>query len=151
MTHFYCDKEMEVLEAVRCGALRADIEKHAAGCPICADTLTASEFLLAERRAVPRLPSPDFLWWKAQIASQQKAMERATRSIALVKKLSYLGVSAAAMWLLFAPGYSNSILGVVSSRQMWPARAFSQGALVIGAVAILFTLLSSLYFARSER
>src|SRR5690349_9153358 len=133
MNRVYCEKEMEILEALCRGALDPELANHLASCAICADTLAVSKFLQAdtttavvqqchsERSGEPRLelttntidedtlfcaglPDSDFLWWKAQLARKKIAVERATRSIVLVRKVSYLGAAAAGLWLVFAPG-----------------------------------------------
>ena len=151
MTQFYCEREVEIIEALRRGGLHPELAKHAATCAICADSLAVSEFLQAGRCGGPALPDSDFLWWKAQLASKQMAVERATRSIALVRKVSYLGAATAALWLVFAPGHAASILRVLSRRAIWPAGALSQSALFLGVGALVFTLLGSLYLAGPEK
>jgi hypothetical protein len=151
MNRFYCDKEAEITAAVRGGTLHAELAKHAARCAICADTLVVSQFLLAHKKAECVLPNSDFLWWKAQLASKQTAVERATQSIALVRKVSYWGIVAAGLWLVFARGYFESAIAALSKHEIWPAGAFSQGALFMGVGALVFTLLGSLYLARPEK
>lgn len=165
MKQVYCEKEAEIIQALRCGALDAELKSHVASCATCADTLAVSEFLQAGGRATqadaratlpdhspaPVLPDSDFLWWKAQLARKQMAVERATRSIALVKKVSYFGAAAAGLWLVFAPGPLGSILTVLSRREIWTAGALSQTALFLGVGALVFTLLGSLYLARPEK
>jgi hypothetical protein len=206
MNRVYCEKESEILEALRRGEVGPDLATHVATCAICADTLAVSEFFKADRAAAlaqqchsertgapgepgfgslgwrsapfaprmvlrgeeprldpntsavnenmqfcPGLPDSDFLWWKAQLARKQIAMERATRSIALVKKLSYFGAAVAGLWLVFAPGHLGSILSVLSRHEIWPAGALSQTALLLGVGALVFTLLGSLYLARPEK
>lgn len=151
MNRFYCDKEAEITGAVRGGTLRAELVKHAASCAICADTLVVSQFLLAHRRADSVMPDSDFLWWKAELASKQRAVERATQSIALVRKVGYAGIAAAALWLVFARGYLESAIAALSKHEIWPAGALSQGALFMGVGALVFTLLGSLYLARPEK
>ena len=179
MNRFYCEKEREILEALRGGSLSAELANHATSCAICADTLAVSEFLLADRtsaiiqddpseRSAPfaprmdlrgeepwkvcaRLPDSDFLWWKAQLARKRLAVERATRSIAVVRRVSYLGAAAAGLWLVFSPGPLGSILSALSKREIWPAGALAQSALFMGIAALVFTLLGSLYLARPEK
>ena len=150
MNRFYCEREAEILDALRRGALHPELAKHAANCAICADTLAVSEFLQANTKVVPALPDSDFLWWRARLASRQMAVERATRSIALVRKFSYFGAAAAGLWLVFAPGPLGSILSVLSRREIWPAGALTQSAMALGIAALLFALLGSWYLARSE-
>lgn len=151
MNRSYCEKEAEILEALRRGPLDSDLTKHAASCAACADTLAVSEFLQPDQEAPLALPDSDFLWWKAQLARKQMAVERATRSIALVKKVSYFGAAAGGLWLVFAPGPVGSILNVLSRHDIWPAGTLSQTALIVGVGALVFTLVSSLYLARPEK
>lgn len=171
MNRVYCEREAEIIEALRGGVLDAELEKHAAGCATCADTLAVSQFLQADHRATqvdsraaqaddwpaPGLPDPDLLWWKAQLASKQMAVERATRSIAVVRKGSYLGAAVAALWLAFAPGHVGSVLSALAKPELWPtgawsqtARAFTQTSLFLGVAALVFTLLGCLYLVRPE-
>lgn len=170
MNKFYCEREGEIIQALRGGALGGELEKHVATCAICADTLAASEFLQADTRAsqadasaievdhrpAPVLPDSDFLWWKAQLARKEMAVERATRSIALVRKISYLGVAAAGLWLVLAPGHLASILNTLRALETTSpfsqtAGALTQTALFLGAGALVFALLGSLYLVRPEK
>jgi len=100
MNRFYCEKEKETIEALRCGSLGIELERHASCCAICSDIVAVSEFLRSALPAPLVLPNPDYVWWKGQLVSKQMAVERATRSIALVEKFSYLGMSAVAGWLV---------------------------------------------------
>ena len=151
MNRFYCDKEMEIIEALRGGTLNAALAKHASSCAICADTMAVSEFLQTDRRAAHVLPDPDFLWWKAHLATKQMAVERATRSISLVRKVSYLGVAVAGLWLVFAHGHLESLTTALSKHQNWLTGSLGETAVFMGLGALVFTLLSSLYLARPER
>lgn len=149
MNRLYCEKETEILEALRRGGLGPELAKHAASCDICADMLAVSEFLQADSQPAPTLPDSDFLWWKAQLECKRIAVERATRSIAFVKKVSYWGVGAAVLWFIFA--HLGPILDAVSKSQIWSAGALSQSALFLGVGTLVFTLLGSLYLARPEK
>ena len=150
MNRISCEKEAEIIESLRAGVWDPDFAKHAAACAICRDTLAVSQFLLADPRAAAVVPDPDFLWWKAQLASKQMALERATRSIALVRKASYWGVAAAGLWLVFVPGRLESAMAALSKHEIWPG-ALSQSALLLGVGALVFALLGSLYLARAEK
>lgn len=151
MNQFYCEKEKEIIEALRCGTLGAELEGHARSCAICADTVAVSAFLQSDGGAAPVLPDPDYIWWMGQLASKQTAVERATRSIALVNKISYLGVSAAALWLILAPGHPQSIASALSKYEIWSSGGLRESALLMAVAALFFTLLGSLFFARSEK
>lgn len=180
MKQGYCQKEAEIIQALRCGDLDAELKNHVASCAICSDTLAVSEFFEAEstsaldqRRDSERseepgldlnkstvnknapfyagLPDADFLWWKAQLASKQLAVERATRSIALVRAISYLGVAAAGLWLVFTPSHLGAIANAVSKNQIWSAGALTQSAVFLGVGTLVLMLLGSLYLVRSEK
>lgn len=150
MKRFFCEKEKEIIEALRCGALDAELEKHASGCAICSDTAAVSEFLQARGTKVPVLPDADFLWWKAQLAGRQIAVERATRSITVVRRISYLCVGAATLWLLLASAYLRSVLNALSKPDIWSTSVLGESALFIAVATLLFALVGSLYLARSE-
>jgi hypothetical protein len=150
MNQFYCEKEKEIIEALRNATLGAELQRHASSCDICSDTVAVSEFLQSDVAAPPVLPDPDFIWWMGQLASKQMAVDRATRSIALVKKISYLGMGVAALWLILAPGLLPSIVSAFSKREMWSSD-LRESALLMAVGAFLFALLGSLYFVRSEK
>src|SRR6516225_7500715 len=119
MGRVYCEKETEIIEALRGGTLNAELARHANSCAICADTLAVSEFLQTDGRAAHVLPDADFLWWKAHLATKQMALQRATRSIDLVRKVTYLGVTVAGLWLVFARGHLGSLMTALSKHQSW--------------------------------
>jgi len=150
MNQVYCGNEKEIIDALRCGTLGAELERHARSCAICADTVAVSAFLQSDGGAAPVLPDSDYIWWKGQLASKQMAVERATQSIAQVKKASYLGVSAAALWLILAPGHLRLIASALSKHEIWSSGGLREISLLMAVGALFVTLLASLYFARSE-
>ncbi|SRR5258708_7164300 len=150
MNLIYCEKEKEIIEALRRGALNAELKNHASGCAICFDTVAVSEFLQANRAVAPPLPDANFIWWKGQLAGKQLAVERATQSITLVRRISYLCIGAATLWLLFAPGYLRSFVNAFSKRDIWSTSVLGERALLMGVAALFFALVGSLYLARSE-
>ena len=151
MNRLYCEKEAEIIAAMRCGALAPALEKHANACDICSGIAAVSKFLQPQAAVAPVLPDSDFLWWKAQLASKQLAVERATRSIVLVRRIAYCGISAAVLWLVFTPERLGLILAALSKHEIWPPSALGQSALFISVGALVFTLLGSLYLARLEK
>jgi hypothetical protein len=119
MNQLYCDKEREIIQALRCGSLSAELQSHASSCTICSDTVAVSEFLQSDVAVAPGLPNSDYIWWLGQLASKQMAVARATRSIVQVRRISYLGLTAAALWLILAPSDLQSILSAFSGHQIW--------------------------------
>jgi hypothetical protein len=150
MNRLYCEKEAEIIAAMRCGALAPELEKHANACDICSGIAAVSRFLQPQAAVAPVLPDSDFLWWKAQLASKQLAVERATRSIVLVRRIAYWGISAAVLWLVFTPEHLGLILAALK-HEIWLSSALGQSALFMSAGALVFTLLGSLYLARLEK
>ena len=151
MNGVYCEREAEIIAAMRSGALSPELKKHAEACDICSNTAAVSKFFEAQAAVRPVLPDSDFLWWKAQLASRQFAVERATRSIVLVRKIAYCPLIAAVLWLAFAPGHPGLIRAALSSHGIWRSSALGQSALVMGVGALVFTVVGSWYFARLER
>jgi len=151
MNKFYCEKEKEIIESLRCGALGTELARHANSCAICSDAATVSKFLRSDGALAPVLPDSDYIWWMGQLASKQIAVERATRSIAQVKKISYMGISAAAFWLILAPGHLRSILSTFSEHEIWSSSGLRESALLMGIGVLFVALLGSLYFVRSEK
>jgi hypothetical protein len=151
MNQVYCENEKEIIEAFRCGTLDAELEGHLRRCAICSDTMAVSEFLRSDGGVAPALADSDYIWWKGQLASKQMAVERATRSIAQVEKVSYLGVSAVVLWLILAPGHLRPIASVLSKHEIWSSGGLRESALLMAVGALFFTFLGSLYFVRSEK
>jgi hypothetical protein len=151
MNRLYCEKEAEIIAAMRCGALGPGLEEHANACDICSGIAAVSKFLQPQAAVRPLLPDSDFLWWKAQLASRRLAVERATRSIVLVRRIAYYGVSAAALWLVFTSEHLGLIPAALSGHEIWRSGTLGQSALLILVAAFVFTLLGSLYLARLEK
>jgi hypothetical protein len=89
-----CEKEQAVYEALTRGHLDETLQDHLKDCSVCSDVVAVTGFLQREARAArlearKSLPSPDLVWWKAQMLSKRAATERATRPIAIVEKAAY--------------------------------------------------------------
>ena len=150
MNQLYCDREREIIEALRCGNLSAELQRHANSCATCSDTVAVSEFLQSEVAEAAELPNSDYIWWMGQLASKQMAVERATQSIAQVRRISYLGAGALALWLISTPGDLRSILSAFSGHKIWSSGSLGESALLMGIGVLFLTLLGSLYFVWSE-
>jgi hypothetical protein len=151
MNQFFCEKEKEIIETLRCGTLGAELERHASCCAICSDIVAVAKFLQSDLVAPLALPHSDYVWWKGQLVSKQMAVERATRSIALVKKISYLGMGTVAGWLVMLLARGRPITGALSNYEIWSTGGLRESALLMGVAAVFLTLLGSLYLVRSEK
>ena len=109
MNPSHCEKEQEVLEAVRSGGRPGRWEDalrvHVAHCQVCADVALVAKFLQQETElagAEAKLPEAGLVWWKAQLLARRMAAERATQPIALAEKLALawgiLSLVGATIW-----------------------------------------------------
>lgn len=151
MNRLYCEKEGEIVAAMRCGTLAQELEKHVNACDICSGIVAVSKFLRPQAAVAPVLPDSDFLWWKAQLAKKQLTVERATRSIVLVRRIAYCVIGAAVLWFVLTPEHLGLILAAFSKDGNWLSSSLGQSVLFMGVGALVFTLLSSLYLARLEK
>jgi hypothetical protein len=103
-----CDREQEVLDAVRSGrwasAWGDEIRTHAAACAVCAEVALVAEVFQREEelakaeldRPGAALPSAGLVWWKAQLDARRAAEQRAAEPMVLVERAAYaLGALAA--------------------------------------------------------
>lgn len=92
----HCEREPEVIEAVRSGrwphSVDESLRRHAEGCAACADAALVTAYLAreaasaGEQAAVAALPHPGLIWWRAQIMARRDAAERAAQPIALAQR-----------------------------------------------------------------
>jgi len=103
-----CDREQEVLDALRSGrwtsAWGEEIREHVAVCAVCAEVvLVAREFQRENELARAELQQPGaglrsagLVWWKAQLAARRAAERRAAEPMVLVERAACaLGTLAA--------------------------------------------------------
>ena len=93
-----CDREQEVLDALRSGrwasAWGAELRQHAATCAVCAEVAFVAQEFRREAELAPAelpagLPSAGLIWWKAQRAARREAEQRAAEPILLVERAAY--------------------------------------------------------------
>ena len=102
MSDLSCDREQEVIAALRSGALGPDVLRHSSTCSVCADVVAVTEFLQGEARLASQLPLPDasLIWRKAQLRSRREALATAIRPIQVFTTLAYVAGAVAALWLV---------------------------------------------------
>ncbi len=102
MSDFSCEREQEVVGGLRSGALGAELLRHTATCPVCAEVVAVTKFLHEEARLATKLPLPDagFIWRKAQLRARREALASATRPIRLFTNLAHVAAAVVALWLV---------------------------------------------------
>jgi hypothetical protein len=98
-----CEREIEVVDALRTGAWTAELDGHLRTCAVCAETRVVAGSLLrsaAALRMEQRPPLAGQVWRRAQTRKQEMALRRATRPLIFMRAVSIVCVIAFAAWLL---------------------------------------------------
>jgi hypothetical protein len=138
-----CDHEEETLEALQSGNWDAELAQHTSGCPVCQEVILVAKFLKQEAVSAGmqvRLPSAAFIWWQAEIARRNNAVQRATRVTEVFTRITYLAGGFAALWFISARIISTQTIS-----------NFMAGAALWGGVLTLMTfLLGCFYLVRAD-
>jgi hypothetical protein len=126
-----CPQEEAVAAAVRSGRWSPELRAHRDGCLSCAElTLVVAALaadadeLVADSRP---LPDPGLIWFRAQLASREHKLDRATRGIVWVQRAAVAAVVAVAAAL--APEIWSFVGGVVSGLDIeGPAQGLPRAA-----------------------
>jgi hypothetical protein len=103
MKEHYCEKEQELVKALRGGTLSSELLGHAGSCPVCLEVLLVAEFLCEEGRTLDReLIPPDatVIWRKAAARAREKALAKATLPIRIARNCAYALAILAAPWIV---------------------------------------------------
>ena len=102
-----CDYEPQIVAALHAGGVPAALQSHLAGCLICQDVALVTQFLC--RAASPpsesaALPSPSFIWWRAQLAEKRALADRSIAPIRLTRNLALIAVFLVAVFYFLRTG-----------------------------------------------
>ena len=115
MNEHFCEKEQQVVAALRGSSRDAGILGHVPSCPVCSEVLMVAEFLRESARLATHelsaLPDAALIWQKAQNLAREKALLRPTLPIRIVR------ISAFVVAVLAAPRL------ILESHQLWPPMA----------------------------
>jgi len=153
---FGCDKEKQILDAVRSGKFSPELSSHVATCVACADVMLVSKFLQNEAENVRKhvLSDAGLIWRKAQLRSRHEALARATWPIRFVGSVAALASVVAALWLVFNTTELPAWLSAIGNYQheaehLW--RGYWAEVVLRGGAGILFcAFLGSLYMLLPE-
>ncbi|MBL0157537.1 MAG: hypothetical protein IPP47_10625 [Bryobacterales bacterium] len=99
-----CDREQELLAALRSGNWTPELRAHLAACESCADAAITAEFLhQAAATADPHVPPAGLVWWKAQLRARRESAQAAARPVLIAERaaaiVALLGAVGALAWL----------------------------------------------------
>lgn len=150
------------------GALPPELEAHARSCAACSDALLVGGLLARDAAelaaAIPPASGPppaDVVWRRARARLDADAVERATRPIAVFRKVAWaVGVMAwiGAMWRLApaAKGWLGQLRGLdwPGAEGWWElpsgAGLTGDGMLVAAAAAVLFAVFYGVWAVWAE-
>jgi hypothetical protein len=157
MNDFSCDREQEIVSALRSGTLGPDLLRHTDTCPVCADVVAVTQFSQEEARIALELPLPDasFIWRKAQLRSRHEAMARATRPIRVLTNLAYVAAVVAGLWLVINVAGLPTWLSELNNYRvpiMHLASGYLSATVLMGGIGtLLCAYLGSSYLLLSDR
>ena len=103
MSRSRCEKEMEVVSAVRTEAWTTELKDHLRNCASCIETEQVAKVLLQHAAILREEQGPmaaDRIWRRAQVQKQELAVKRAMRPLIFMRGLSSVGVIGLVIWLL---------------------------------------------------
>lgn len=103
MKRIRCERETEVVGALRARSWTAELGGHVRDCALCAETRLVTKRLLesAERLRAGYEPlAAGRIWRQAQARRQEMALKRATRPLMFMRGLSLACIISSAAWFL---------------------------------------------------
>ena len=145
MNRAWCERESDVVEALRRGCLSDELRGHIGSCSICAETQPVTQMLLqaASLMGVEYAPSgAEVVWQRAQARKREIALQRAARPLIFMRGLSVAYVALASVWLLHLFWRSGSMELVsrwsgLQDETAWVGVAIAVLAIAIGAWYLL--------------
>ncbi len=83
-----CECEQLVINAVVAGSVTDEIGDHVGGCEACAEAVAIFRHIERMADCTSRLPSPECILWRAQIAERNRLAARSTHVIEVMRKLA---------------------------------------------------------------
>jgi hypothetical protein len=144
-----CAHEERVMEAIRSGQWAAALRQHADECEVCGEHRLVAEFLQKEAELaqwVAPVPDASVMWWKAHLATKQRAMKLATRPVQVARWLACAAGAAASIWFAAQGGMQTWAVTVTL-----PSGMASPYVLAGTAGCAVCLLIGSVYAVWSDR
>ena len=139
MNRIWCEREVDVVEALRKGHFSDELRGHVGSCAICAETQPVAQMLLqtASLLRVEHEPSgAGLVWRQAQARKKEIALRRATRPLIFMRALSVVCVALSAAWLLHYVWRSRPMELISGWNGLQSETAFFGAAIAALAIAI---------------
>jgi hypothetical protein len=150
MNRNQCEREREVVTALRTSVWTAELSGHVRSCAVCGEAKQVAESLLhfATMLRIEHEPSSaDRIWRRAQAQRQEMVLRRATRPLIFMKTLSLGCVVVFALWLLRDGLSSPDFRGWLHG---WAGTGL-ESAVVGAAIAVVCIALGAFYLLRQGR
>jgi hypothetical protein len=98
-----CEKESQILQAIRSGDASPDLVAHAQACPVCSEVWLVAQFLREETNLAGHelnLPDPGLIWRKAQSRAREKALAKATLPIRIMRTCALVLAIFSMPWIV---------------------------------------------------
>jgi hypothetical protein len=149
MNRTWCERESDVVEALRRGLFSDELRGHVRSCAVCAEAEPVAQMLLqaASLLRVEHEPSAaGLVWRRAQARKKELALKRATRPLIIMRALSAGYVVLCAAWLLHTFWRTRSV-EFLSGWNGLPAETAWFGV----AIAVLATAIGAWYLLHDGR
>ena len=107
-----CERESEVVRALRAGGLSFELRDHVLKCTICVETQTAAGLMLEAAsllRAEDGPSSAGLIWRHAEVRKKEIAVKCATRPLIVMRILGVVYAVLCGAWFLRYVWRSNSV------------------------------------------
>ncbi len=139
MNRTWCERESDVMEALRSGTFSDELREHVGSCAICAEAQPVAKMLLQTASVLRRQGEPQaagLVWRRAQAQKRELALKRAARPLIFMRALSGAYAVLFAAWVLRTFWHSE-LLGKVSGWNGMQSGTAYLGAVIAGlAIAV---------------
>jgi hypothetical protein len=139
MNRTWCERESDVVEALRRGFFSDELRGHVRSCSICAETQPVAKMLLQTASILRGEHAPSaagLVWRRAQARKREIALKRATRPLIFMRCLSVAYVVVSAAWLLHSFWRSGSMKLISGWSVFQSETAYLGAAIAVLSIAI---------------
>lgn len=144
-----CERESDVVQALRRGLLSSELREHVLSCAICAETKAVAGVMLRtawHESAELEPPAADLVWRRAESLKREIALRRATRPLIFMRALGVVYAVLCGAWVLHSLWRSN-FMELLSGWNVLGDKATCFTA----AIALLSIVIGAGYLLRDSR